>query len=157
MTVKIDRGKALANLNLTPLIDVVFLLLIFFLVATTFQEEEDQERAKAEHAMSVELPQASEAKPLTSRPDALAVHVDQRGRFYVFTHEKNEIDRDRLFEIFTQAHANNPGRQKVIIRADRRVPLEHVVVVMDLCNKANIRDYSVSTAEMPTLQPAQSP
>jgi biopolymer transport protein ExbD len=152
MAVKINRGTALASLNLTPLIDVVFLLLIFFLVATTFQEEEDEEKAKAENAMSVELPQASEAKPLTSRPEALSVYVDQRGQFYVFSHNKDAINRDGLLEILKQAHADNPGRQKVFIKADRRVPLEHAVVVMDLCNKANIRDYSLSTAEMPTPQ-----
>ncbi len=153
MAVKINRGTALASMTLTPLIDVVFLLLIFFLVATTFKEEEDQERAKAENAMSVELPQASEAKPLTSRPKALPVYVNHRGDFYVSSHGKDAIPREGLLEILKQAHADNPGRQKVLIKADRRVPFEHVVVVMDLCNKANIRDYSISTAEMPTPQP----
>lgn len=147
MTVKIDRGRALQNLNMTPLIDVVFLLLIFFLVATTFQEEEDQERAKAERSLDVELPQASEARPLTSRPQELVVTIDQRGRFYVFSHSKDSIDREQLLEILHQAYVNNPGRQKVIIRADRRAPTEFPVIAMDLCNKARIRDYMLSTTE----------
>ncbi len=147
MTVKIDRGRALENMNMTPLIDVVFLLLIFFLVATTFQEEEEMERAKAERSLDVELPQASEARPLTSRPQELVVTIDRNGRFFVFSHSREAVDRAQLLDILQQASVNNPGRQKVIIRADRRAPTEFPVIAMDLCNKARIRDYMLSTTE----------
>ena len=60
MSVKIDKGFALDNLNLTPLIDVVFNLLIFFLVAPGL--------AEAEREMDVMLPEASEARPLRPSP-----------------------------------------------------------------------------------------
>lgn len=150
MTVKIDHGRALQNLNMTPLIDVVFLLLIFFLVATTFQEEEDLQRAKAERSLDVQLPQASEAKPLASRPQELIVTIDRNGRFYEFSHAKDAIGRDLLLGILQQAYLNNPGRQTVIIRSDRRTPAEYLVTVMDLCNKAGIRNYVLSTTETPS-------
>jgi biopolymer transport protein ExbD len=149
MTVKIDRGRALENLNMTPLIDVVFLLLIFFLVATTFQEEEDLERAKAERSLDVQLPQASEARPLASRPQELIVTIDQHGQFYEFSQAKGAVSREQLQEILRQAYVNNPGRQTVIIRSDRRTPAEYLVTVMDLCNKAGIRNYVLSTVETP--------
>lgn len=136
MTVKIDKGRALDGINLTPMIDCVFLLLIFFLVATRFEE--------IEREMSITLPQASEAMPLTAKPKELFVNVSQDGRFIV---SGQELGRTELYAIIEQAAANNPGTQTVIIRADKRCPFEHVVVVMDLCNKAHIRNYMVTTAE----------
>jgi len=136
MTVKIEKGRALDGINLTPMIDCVFLLLIFFLVATRFEE--------IEREMSITLPQASEAMPLTAKPKELFVNVSQDGRFIV---SGQEFGRAELYTIMEQAAANNPGTQTVIIRADKRCPFEHVVVVMDLCNKAHIRNYVVTTAE----------
>ena len=135
MPVKIRQGQALLSLSLTPLIDVVFQLLIFFLVASKFEEEERE--------LSVVLPQASEARPLTSKPKKLFVNVDRTGKYVV---QGAECNAARLEQVLKQAAANNPGRQSVIIRADERCEWKHVVLVMDLCNKANIRDYRVTTA-----------
>ena len=49
--------------------------------------------------------------------------------------------------MFKQASANNPGRQTVLIRADKRCVWEHVMAVMNLCNMAKIRDYYVASME----------
>ncbi len=136
MTIKIKKGNVLGALNMTPMIDVVFLLLIFFLVATKFEEEE--------RSLNVQLPQASEAMPLTAKPRELFVNIDRHGDFYVST---TKVGAAELLRILQQAWANNPGRQTVIIRADGRCRFQPVVTVMDLCNKANIREYKVTTAE----------
>lgn len=136
MAVKINKGKALDGINLTPMIDCVFLLLIFFLVATRFEE--------LEREMNVVLPQASEAMPLTAKPKELFVNVDREGHYVV---RAQQLSAAELLSVFKQAAADNPGRQTVIIRADKRCVWEHVVEVMNLCNKAHIRDYRVTTAE----------
>ena len=60
MSVRINKGRAAALVDLTPMIDVVFQLLLFFLVASKFADEERE--------MKVVLPQASEAKPLIAKP-----------------------------------------------------------------------------------------
>ena len=75
MSVKIDKGSATSALNMTPMIDVVFNLLIFFLVATRFEE--------VERKMSVVLPQASEARPMTEKPKDLMVNVTRTGKIVV--------------------------------------------------------------------------
>ena len=75
MSITIEKGKALDNLSLTPLIDIVFLLLIFFLVATRFAEEERE--------LDVMLPEASEAQPLTVQPRELFINIDREGRYFV--------------------------------------------------------------------------
>jgi biopolymer transport protein ExbD len=136
MPVKIEKGTALGALSMTPLIDVVFLLLIFFLVAARFEEEA--------LVMDVVLPQASEAKPLISRPRELIVNVDQGGKWFV---QGRQLAEEELYTALKHAQASNPGRQTVLIRADKRCLWQSVVTVMNLCNKANIRDYRVTTAQ----------
>lgn len=136
MAVTIHKGDALAPLNLTPLIDCVFLLLIFFLVATKFAEEERE--------LDVVLPQASEAQPLTVRPREMFINIDKAGRYYM---TGKILALAELQTVLDTAYANNPGRQSVIIRADRRAAWEFVVAAMNACNKAKIRDYKVSTLD----------
>ena len=142
MSVKIKKGDALAMLNLTPIIDVVFNLLIFFLVATKFEEED--------RALPVVLPQASHAMPLVAKPKETFINIDAQGRYYM---SGRFLDPGQLEQALRQAAANNPGRATVIIRADKRCPWQHVVTAMNLCNKVNIRNYQVTTAA-PALVPA---
>jgi len=137
MTVNINKGTAAGLINLTPMIDVVFQLLLFFIVCSKFSEEERE--------LNVVLPQASEAKPSTAKVKEFFVNVDAQGRYYIGGHI---LPPPGLEVALRQASANNPGRQTVIIRADKRCQWEHVVLVMNLCNKVNIRDYRVTTAEI---------
>jgi len=134
MGVKIKKGEAAGLVNLTPMIDVVFQLVLFFLVASTFAEDERE--------LSIVLPQASEARPLTTKPDLLFVNVDRDGGYSV---DRQQLSAAGLEGRLKQAAANNPGRQTVEIRADRDCRWEFVVAVMNLCNKAGIRDYRVMT------------
>jgi biopolymer transport protein ExbD len=134
MAVKIDKGMALGSLSLTPLIDVVFLLLIFFLVATRFEEEERE--------LDIVLPQASEARPLIAQPKELFVNVTEAGRYFVSGELLSEAGLETALK---QAWMNNPGRQRVIIRADGDSRTKHIATVMNLCNRAGIRDYSLAT------------
>ena len=133
MAVKLKQGKALAALSLTPLIDVVFLLLIFFLVATRF-EQEDRE-------LDVVLPSASEAKPMTVQPQELFVNIAQDGQVFV---GGKVLDEQELLRLLQETAVNKVG-QSVIIRADERVPFSFVALVMNLCNRAGIFDYTVAT------------
>ena len=133
MAVNIKKSTALNKLNMTPMIDVVFQLLIFFLVATRFEE------AARQH--DLQLPQADEAMARIAKPKELFVNVDQAGKTIV---NGRQISRAELLTQLRQAQTNNPGRQTVIVRGDKRCPLEHIVAVMDLCSKANIRDCRIT-------------
>ena len=137
MTVKIDKGRSAGLVNLTPMIDVVFQLLLFFLVASKFAEDERE--------LKIVLPHASEARPLTTKPDLLFVNVDAQGRYFI---GREEFNADGLEAKLQQIAANNPGQQTVEIRADRQCRWEFVVTVMNLCNKVGIRDYRVTTTAL---------
>ena len=128
MSVKIDKGSALATLSLTPLIDVVFLLLIFFLVATRFAEEERE--------LEVALPDASEAKALSERPSQLFINIDRQGHYYV---TGKLLNVEQLSKVLKRAYNNNP-HVPVLVRADKSCRWEPVVGAMNLCLKAGIRN-----------------
>jgi biopolymer transport protein ExbD len=134
MAVNIDKGSALDGLNLTPLIDVVFLLLIFFLVSTKFAEED--------YAMRMPLPEASEAMPSTSTPDQTYINIDAAGRYFV---GGKVFDMADLDQILKQAWVNNPGRASVCIRADERCQSKWLVGAANACLKADIRNFTVAT------------
>ncbi len=136
MSVKLEKGEVAGGINMTPMIDCVFLLLIFFLVATEFRDEEFE--------MNVVLPQASEARPLIAKPRELFVNVTQDGRYMIAA---QELNANQLYGALLQAYSDNPLRQTVIIRADKRCPWEHVMTVMNLCNKAKIKDYRVTAMD----------
>ena len=136
MAIAIKKGRALGALSLTPLIDVVFLLLIFFLVATRFSEEERE--------LNVVLPEASEAKPLISEPQQVFVNVDAQGQYFLSGQRLNEQNLERAL---LQSWTNNPENTEVIIRGDRRASWQHIAAAMNICNKANIRNYKAAIAD----------
>ena len=135
MSVRIDKGRLGSGLEMTPLIDVVFLLMIFFLVASRLEE--------ADRFIDVVLPKASAARPLTSRPSEFIINIDREGRYYVGA---KPTALDELGQALKQAGADNPQRQKVIVRADENVQHRFVVGAMNACVQAGIEDYQVQSA-----------
>jgi len=136
MAVNIKKGTALGALSLTPLIDIVFLLLIFFLVATRFAEEDRE--------MDVELPAASEARPLIVQPKEIFINIDEQGRIFS---GGDRYDLVKLEEMLRRAKTNNPVNQSVILRADKRCELEKVVQVINVCNKVRVSHSLTTSAE----------
>ncbi len=138
MAVQIKRSTVAGTLSLTPLIDVVFLLLIFFLVTSEFEEQERRIR--------IELPTATSAVPMTSKPREVVIDIDAQGVVYL---GGKITTMNELEGILESAVLNNPTSQTVIIRADRGATFQPVVSVMDLCNRSGVSDYSVTTTDGP--------
>ncbi len=133
MAVELKKGRALAALNITPLIDVVFLLLIFFLVATRFAEEDLE--------MDFPMPTASEAMPMVIEPKEIFVNIDRTGKIHF---NGGIVTEQQLEGHLRTAKSANPLTQSVIIRADKRVELQPAVSVMNLCKKVGIESYSIT-------------
>ena len=138
MAISIKRSSVISNLSLTPLIDVVFLLLIFFLVTSRFEEEERR--------LDIVLPSATSATPMVHRPREIVIDVDAAGEVYL---RGQPTTFEQLQRVLVTAGVENAGKQSVVIRADRATRFQPVVSVMDLCNRAGISDYSVTTREGP--------
>lgn len=135
MSIHIQSSRALGALSMTPLIDVVFLLLIFFLVASRLSQEDRE--------LDIPLPSAANAMPMTTRPQELVVNIDEEGEIVV---NSEYLTAQQFEELLARSIAENPLGQAVIIRADRRVPLQTPVNVMDLCLRYGAQ-YSLSIAD----------
>ncbi len=123
------------DINLTPIIDVVFLLLIFFLVATKFSDLERDVR--------VLPPSSRSARPVTAIPQELVINVTSEGKLLI---AGTEISTDDLDRLLAAAVARNPG-QSVIIRGDKRAILQAAVNVLDLCERHGITRTFLTTRQ----------
>lgn len=130
MAIQLRHSKALGLFNMTPMFDMMFLLIIFFLVTSQFAQEEKE--------LDVQLPEGTEAMPLTARPTEIYINVDEQGRYFV---DSRILTAEELEQFLRQAAANNPVNQAVIIRADKRAQWDFVAAAFRACNKAGIRDY----------------
>ena len=132
MSIKIPKDEGV-EIDLTPVIDMVFLLLIFFLVATKF--------ADVERDVRVHPPSSRYARPITAIPEELVVNVTSEGTLLVAGRQRSMDDIGRLLKTATQA---NP-HQSVVIRGDRNAVLHHAVGVLDLCEKYHVERTYLTT------------
>ena len=133
MLLKPQRAESQLSIEMTPMIDMVFLLLIFFLVATSFHQEERE--------MQIALPVAQSAGPISVALRELVINVDGQGRIIV---SGREISPEDLSGIVVDALAANP-EQKVTIRGDRSVAYEAIVRVLDICKTGGIQEPYLDT------------
>ena len=117
-------------LSLTSLIDVVFLLLIFFLVATRFAEEDNLKQ------LPTQLPSASEAKPLTQKPDDLKITVSAAGQYFIGGQQMSLAELERYLQA---SAANNPLSQSATVYGDKRATWEPMVEALNVCQKHGIK------------------
>ena len=133
MLIKSAEPSQQVSIDMTPIIDMVFLLLIFFLVATTFHQ--------AEREMQIALPEASTAGPISATLRELIVNVDAEGRIFV---SRRELELPSLRAMIVDAVKANPD-QKVTVRGDRQTPYANIVSVLDACKTAGIQEPYLDT------------
>jgi len=129
------RTKEEPNVDMTSLIDVVFLLLLFFMVSTTFERQA---------LMKVELPEASVVEDRVEVPDGLELVIDDEGRMYL--NDQRLIDSEpRTIQAAMQQEAGENRDLPLILRADRQTPHHYVVTAMDVAAQLGFRNLSIAT------------
>jgi biopolymer transport protein ExbD len=129
------RRSRIAEVNLTPLIDVVFNLLIFFLITTTFVQNP---------GIEVDLPKATDA-PVQPQADSVIIAVTDAGRLI---HEGRAVSLEELEQRLSQHHEQRENAM-IIIQADARTPHGSVVEVMDLARRVGFADLAIATEAEP--------
>ena len=133
------------TINLTPLIDIVFLLLIFFMVSTTFSKESQ---------LRIRLPDASPDAEVEQRPSRLVVAITASGDYSIrgpnesIGHHLLSRERSVLAQAMAKAKAKVAQWADdlvVVIRADRKTPHEAVVRAMDVARKLGLVRITFST------------
>ena len=133
MSIRSRTDDAGVAIDMTPIIDIVFMLLTFFLLATTFQ--------RAEREMQIALPFASAAGPISTALRELVVNVTSDGRAIV---AGRTVSDDDLRGIVGGAVKNNP-EQKVTVRGDRGAAYGAIVRVLDICKAGGVREPYLDT------------
>ena len=128
-----EAGERGVTLEMTPLIDMVFLLLIFFLVATTFHQTERE--------MQIALPNAAFAGPISTALREIVINVDAEGNIIVNGRIVEPPDLRRLIEESVAINAD----QKVTVRGDRATPYANIVRVLDICKGSGIQEPYLDT------------
>ncbi|MBU1277349.1 MAG: biopolymer transporter ExbD [Proteobacteria bacterium] len=123
-----DNG-AEPEINMAPLIDMVFILLIFFLVTTTFVRE-----------AGVEVQRPTAATAAAKQKGALIVAVASDGRIFV---DRRQVDLRAVRGLVERFLAEDPTGG-VVIAADKATPTGRTVEVLDECRLAGAKDVAVA-------------
>lgn len=110
------------RVDLTPLIDVVFLMLIFFMVSTTFDKQTQ---------LKVDLPQASDRQVAEQPDEKIEITIDAQGQFYVNERELVKHDAVTLRRSLEKA-ANGRVDLPIVVSGDRSAPLQSMMTVLDV-------------------------
>lgn len=128
------RRREEPEINLTPLIDIVFLMLIFFMVSTTFLRQAE---------LQVALPEASE-EPSEAATKPLELTINKQGR--VFLDGRPLVNNQT--ETIRRALVEAKGEQEslpLIIRADAGAEHQRVVSALDAAGQAGLNRVSIAT------------
>ncbi len=128
------RTRNEVEVNLTPLIDVVFLLLIFFMVSTTFTKESQ---------LSIDMPEAS-ASPGTVAERTLEISITRSGEFAIndvaLTNNKLPTLMNALQKV-----SDGDNTLPLVITADNATPHQSVVTAMDAAGQLGFSHLSITT------------
>ena len=133
MNLRPQRREEL-ELNITPLIDVVFLLLIFFMVSTTFERESE---------INITLPEASEEFS-ESEPEQIEIAIDKDGRIFVNNQSLINSQTNTVREALQNALSDQTDPQ-VLISADAGATHQMVVRVMDAARQLDLVNITFAT------------
>jgi biopolymer transport protein ExbD len=129
------QAKEDPTVDLTSLIDVVFLLLIFFMVSTTFERQA---------LLKVDLPEASAVEDRTELPELLELVIDSDGR--MFLNDQRLVDSDEAtLRAAIEQIVGEDRETPLVLRADRNTPHHFVVTAMDVAAQLGFSNLSIAT------------
>jgi len=128
------RKRDQVELNLTPLIDVVFLLLIFFMVSTSFTRETQ---------VVIDLPEAAGQKS-DRQPEVLEISVSSLGDYYINGAPLIDSKRATLLRGVEQAAGNNFSKQ-VVISGDKGASYQSLITVLDVAGSLGFANITLAS------------
>lgn len=123
------------EVNITPLIDIVFLLLIFFMVSTTFKQEFE---------VGIDLPQASSESKVSEK--LLQITIDKGGNYYV-NGEKLVNTQAAILKQALKKTAKGNLKIPVVISADANTPHQAVIKAMDAARQLGFSRLTFATQQ----------
>lgn len=123
------------NIQMAPLIDIVFITLVFFMTVYTYSAFESE--------IDITLPTASAAVPMDRTRGEIYINLRNDGRIIL---NNREISLDELQQILNRVAEYFPGGA-VIIRGDREAQLGRAIAILNCCKKADIQNVSFAAVQ----------
>ena len=123
--------STLSEINITPLLDLAFVLLIIFMITTPLLE----------NSMSLVIPSSGEASTPVNASQVQTISID---RNEAITLNNQVVDLDSLSAQLVQLKQANPD-VAVVIRPDRELPVQKLVLLMDALQRAQITKVGIAT------------
>ncbi|AIY67097.1 ExbD/TolR family protein [Pseudoalteromonas sp. SSM20] len=120
------------EINMTPMLDVVFIMLIFFIVTATFVKEAGIDVNRPEAATAVKKERAN-----------ILVAISDKGEIWI---NKRQVDVRAVQANIERLHAENP-QGSVVIQADKKATTDTLIKVMDAARSAGVFDVSIAAQE----------
>lgn len=133
MPLKTTRSEELPVVNMTPMIDVVFLLIIFFMVGTQFSESEKD--------IAISLPGAGSLNAMMSPPDRREITVAIDGTLSL---DGTVMQHEQVTDRLAQMRQQYPDL-RVVVRADADAKYQYVVTAFGAADRAGVQDVSTAT------------
>lgn len=141
MNFGVNQSQDETVIELTPLIDVVFLLLIFFMISTTFTKET---------RIKINLPEAT-GETLTEQPASIEVLVSATSEYAVVAEAEGEprplINSDRGTLLKALSEFTGSESLLLIIRADKKATHDAVIRVLDVAQQLGMSNITFATKQ----------
>ena len=121
-----------SNIDITPMLDVVFIMLIFFIVTATFVKESGIDVNRPDAATAVKKEKAN-----------ILVAINEKNEIWI---DKREVDIRSVRPNIERLHAENP-QGSVVIQADKKAYTETLIKVMDASRSAGVYNVAIAAQE----------
>jgi biopolymer transport protein ExbD len=126
------RLKPRLGIDMTPMIDIVFLLIIFFMVSSELVKN---------RGMAVNLPESASSDSETR--NMIIISITQNGEIYL---NQNRVDMKRLGAELKKIQVSQ-GQDTVVIRGDEQIPYREMIEVMDIAKLSGMKTISLATKQ----------
>ena len=127
-----QNNQQVDNIDVSPLIDMVFILLIFFMVTTTFVKD-----------MKLDLNRPSAASATTAPSKVIRVYIDNGGEIYIDQQPiKIWAMQSKLRELLRSSIDKS-----ILVITDTDIPVHNLIDVIDECKMSGAKDVAVSTTK----------
>lgn len=129
-----ERHKHDYMVDITPVVDIVFILLIFFMVSTSFN---------VDSGLKLELPSSHSQQQIKAKKE-LTISITAAGKFYV---QDEEVSDSGLRKRILNATKGDPNI-RVVLRADGRTEHRYVVRVLDVLRGLGMGKVAIATVNV---------
>lgn len=120
----------IAEINMTPFVDIVLVILVIFMVTATFVTQ---------GKIPLNLPEASQSQSLKEEQKPVTLTLTQTGELY---YDDVALPIEELDQKIAQVR-----EPQIVLRSDAKTPFEYVVKVIDICKKNRISAFSIQTTK----------